>query len=87
MDYIHKVKKDKRRFLGISKSKSYQTKKENTVLDFLFWQKKQNKKKKLNEFELKDIEKYLKTKKYWSASTKKERKAILNKFYKRNNLG
>ena len=86
MDYIAKVRRDKRRFLGVTSPKNkYQQRKEQTVLDFLFFQKKINNKKKLNEFEIRDIEKYIEIKE-WSEGTVKERRAILRAFYKRNSL-
>jgi hypothetical protein len=87
MDYIAKVRRDKRRFLGfVTPKNKYQQRKESTVLDFLFFQKKLQKRKKLNKFKLEDIEKYIEAKKNWSLSTKKERRAILRAFYKRNSL-
>ena len=87
MDYIAKVRRDKRRFLGVTSPKNkYQQRKEQTVLDFLFFQKKINNKKKLNEFKPDDIEKYIEAKENWSLSTRKERVAILKAFYRRNSL-
>ena len=86
MDYIAKVKKDKRRFFGhIQPKNKYQQRKEQTILDFLFFQKKIQGKKKLNEFEIRDIEKYIEIKE-WSKGTIKERVAILKAFYRRNSL-
>jgi hypothetical protein len=87
MDYIGKIIKNKRRYLGFIKPKNkYQRRKEYTIFDFLFFQKKIQKKRKLSEFKLKDIDMYLQTKN-WSEGTKKERKSILRSFYKRNFLG
>jgi len=87
MDYIAKVKKDKRRFFGfVTPKNKYQQRKVSTVLDFLFFQKKIQGKKKLNEFEIRDIEKYIEAKENWSLSTRKERVAILKAFYRRNSL-
>ena len=86
MDYINKIKKNKRRFLGfVNPENKYQQRKVSTVLDFLFFQKKIQGKKKLNEFEIRDIEKYIEIKE-WSEGTKKERVAILKAFYRRNSL-
>jgi len=90
MDYITKVRKDKRRFFGFIKPKTkYQQRKESTVMDFLFFQKKIMRKKKLNEFKETDIEKYLELKKdrdRLANATLLEKKAILKAFYKRNYL-
>jgi len=72
--------------LGFVKPENkYQKRKEQTIFDFLFFQKKINNKKKLNEFEQTDIEKYIETKD-WKEGTKKERRAILQAFYRRNSL-
>ena len=86
MDYIAKVRRDKRRFLGfVTPKNKYQQRKESTVLDFLFFQKKLQKRKKLNEFKVKDIDMYIRAKN-WSLSTKKERVAMLKAFYRRDSL-
>jgi hypothetical protein len=76
MDYIAKVRRDKRRFLGVTSPKNkYQQRKEQTVLDFLFFQKKINNKKKLNEFKVKDIDMYIRAKN-WSLSTNYRRDTL-----------
>ena len=86
MDYINKIKKNKRRFLGfITPKNKYQKRKETTIFDFLFFQKKIQGKKKLNKFKKEDIEKYIETKD-WKEGTKKERRAILQAFYRRNSI-
>ena len=91
MDYIAKIRKNKRRFFGFIKPKTkYQQRKESTVMDFLFFQKKTQKKKKLNEFQKIDIEKYLELKKQkheLADATLSEKKAILLAFFRRNQLG
>lgn len=91
MDYIHKIRKDKRRFFGfISPTTRYQQRKESTTFDFLFFQKKIQKRKKLNEFKLQDIEKYLEWKKQkdkLANATISEKRAIIRAFYRRNQLG
>jgi hypothetical protein len=87
MDYISKIRKNKRRFLGFVKPENkYQKRKEQTIFDFLFFQKKIQGKKKLNKFKLEDIEKYIETKEDWKEGTKKERRAILQAFYRRNSI-
>ena len=91
MDYITKVRKDKRRYFGYKKAQTkYQQRKESTVFDFLFFQKKIQKRKKLNEFQETDIEKYLELKKQkheLADATLSEKKAILLAFFRRNQLG
>lgn len=91
MDYIAKIRKDKRRFLGFKKPQTkYQRRKEHTIMDFLFFQKKQIKRQKLNQFQWQDIWRYLayikKTKRLADA-TIKEKEKILKSFYRRNFLG
>ena len=91
MDYIAKIRKNKRRFLGFPRAETkYQKRKENTVMDFLFFQKKVQKRKKLNEFQETDIQKYLGLKKQkheLADATLSEKKAILKAFFRRNQLG
>jgi hypothetical protein len=84
---IKKVYRDKRRYFGYIEPKTkYQKRKLDTVYDFLMFCKKQLKIKKLNELRISHIEEYLSIKKYWSEGTKKERRAILRAFYRRNSL-
>lgn len=91
MDYIGKIRKNKRRFLGFPAPKTkYQKRKEQTVMDFLFFMKKIKKIKKLNQFKHSHIEEYLlhkKTTNKLSDATLKEKKSIISSFYKRNMLG
>jgi len=91
MDYIGKIRKNKRRFLGFPSPKTkYQRRKEHTIMDFLFFMKKIKKIKKLNKFKYLHIEEYLNFKKEkdkLSDATLKEKKSIISSFYKRNMLG
>jgi len=91
MDYIAKVRKDKRRYLGFKVPKTkYQKRKESTIFDFLFFMKKIKKIKKLNQFKIEYIKEYLQYKKQkdrLSEATIKEKKSIISSFYKRNMLG
>ncbi len=87
MDYITRIKKNKRRYFGwIKPITKYQKRKESTILSFLFFQKKVLQRKKLNEFKNEDIGKYLKTKQI-AKSTRMEKEKILKSFYSRNFLG
>ena len=90
MDYISKVRKDKRRYLGFTKPQTkYQQRKLSTVEDFLFYMKKNRKIKKLNEFKFYHIEDYLnflKQNKGLKEGTILEKRKILKSFYKRNKL-
>jgi len=90
MDYISKVRKDKRRYLGFIQPKNkYQQRKLSTVEDFLFYMKKIRKIKKLNEFRFYHIEDYLnflKENKGLKEGTILEKRKILKSFYKRNKL-
>lgn len=90
MDYISKIRKNKRRFFGFPRAKTkYQQRKESTVMDFLFFQKKVNKINKLNQFKLENIEEFLEWKKEkdrLAEATLSEKKAILLAFFRRNSL-
>jgi len=90
MDYISKVRKDKRRYLGFIQPKNkYQQRKLSTVEDFLFYMKKIKKIKKLNEFRyfhISDYLKHLKEDKNLKEGTLKEKEKILKAFYRRNKI-
>jgi len=90
MDYISKIRKDKRRFLGfITPKNKYQQRKEKTVMDFLFYMKKNRKIKKLNEFKfyhIRDFLNFLKEKDNLSEATLLEKEKIIKSFYRRNKL-
>ncbi len=90
MDYISKVRKDKRRYLGFPSPKTkYQKRKESTIFDFLFYMKKQRKIKKLNEFKyfhINDYLKHLKEKNNLAEATIQEKEKILKAFYRRNKI-
>ena len=91
MDYIGKIRQNKRRYLGFKSAQTkYQKRKEHTIMDFLFFMKKIKKIKKLNKFKYLHIEEYLNLKKEkdkLSDATLKEKKSIISSFYKRNMLG
>ncbi len=90
MDYISKVRRDKRRYLGFPKAETkYQKRKESTIMDFLFYMKKNRRIKKLNEFKFYHIEDYLnyiKENKGLKEGTILEKRKLLKSFYKRNKL-
>ena len=90
MDYISKIRLNKRRFLGFPRAETkYQKRKENTIMDFLFFMKKTKKIKKLNQFKyyhIKDFLKYLKETKGNKQGTIQEKEKILKAFYRRNKI-
>lgn len=90
MDYISKIRLNKRRFLGFPKAETkYQKRKESTIFDFLFYMKKGRKIKKLNEFKyfhIKDYLEHLKEKNNLAKATIQEKEKILKSFYRRNKL-
>ena len=91
MDYIAKIRKNKRRYLGFKQPKTkYQQRKESTILDFLFYMKKNRRIDRLNkfrEFHILDYLKFLKQEKALADATILEKAKILQSFYRRNQLG
>lgn len=90
MDFITKIKKNKRRFIGSPQANTkYQKRKEYTIFCFLFFQKKVKRIKKLNDFRyfhIKDFLQYEQEKKGLAKATLQEKEKILRAFYKRNHL-
>ncbi|WP_459893702.1 hypothetical protein [Desulfothermus okinawensis] len=90
MDYIKKVIKDKRRFLGFVEPKTkYQKRKEKTIFTFLFYMKKVKKIKKMNQFRYYHIQDFLidlQKKENLAESTINEKEKILKAFFNRNKL-
>ena len=90
MDYISKIRKNKRRYLGFPRAETkYQKRKESTIMNFLFYMKKQRKIKKLNEFKyfhINDYLKYLKEKNNLANTTIQEKEKILKSFYRHNKI-
>ena len=90
MDYIHIVKQNPRRYIGLNCSKTYLKRKQRVIIDFLFFQKKIKKLKKFNQFRFSHIEEYLhfkKTNEGLSDATLREKRSIISAFFKRNSLG